>query len=1140
MPEWTEQQKTVIEADGRRLICSAAAGSGKTAVMVERIVRMLREGSDPESFLVVTFTNAAAAEMKEKIRKRIREEKEDRALRTVFEKMDIMEICTIHSFCQHLIRQEFQAAGVDPFFRICDGGMRRRLFSKSFRDACNRLLQEKDEDFAEFRRRFDKDRTEETVGQVYEFMMSLPDPYGWLGRACDDVPDRIDPDHPWFRVASQIVRELIQRAQAVLRNQYAMFDEPEHIEAFRSVWIADRELFHVKQCWLEGEEVSAEALSDDFCRMPQARGLNSLEIDWKERYNTLRNDLKEIGAQIGELIFPDPEKTAADFGNIRESLRGLRKIVTRTAEQFAERKAKMRVLDFGDLEHKALEILSRPELRESVRKRYVNVFVDECQDVSAVQDAVIQALGGAESRLFMVGDVKQSIYRFRRADPTLFLNRKNAYKEAGSEGACLDLQTNFRSRPEILETANTVFRDVMRRNTAELDYSPQDELIPGKHPDGYVPVMVDLLEPDDQTPRIAALAGYVAEEAKKLVEEGQFSYRDMIILMPKVSGEGKQLSDELEKRGVPVFFDGGGDFFELPEVKTFRLLLELIENDDQDLPLISTLKNAPFFFPEEELAQVRLADPGKDVPFYRAFRKCAKADTPVGKRCREAQERIRIWQELAEVTPLDALLFHLAGDSLQYAMAGASSSGKTAQQNLRVFCAQGTQAEAAGIHTLREFLAFVSDQAVGGDTRSAAPLAEGDNVIRIMTMHKSKGLQFPVVFCLGLDREIRGRRDGGVLMDAELGIALRCKLPGKRISRRTAADRIFEWKKEREELAERIRLLYVAMTRAQERMFLAGVTEMRPGWRVPAGNHRVLSAADYLDLILPALLDSEKESTGCAQTRKPWKIRILSGNQQKNVENRKVFHSVEKWLDSLLSGSPVDDLWIDLNEENVPVRMSKKSVSAIIRNAENEILGEEQQEETPEEKRVPDRFSAALRRYDTGRYPAFMMPPPEKRGAWRGTIMHRFLSLADLEKVRTAGANLPDVLREMRDGMRACGVFTQEETEAVSVPDAARFFESGIGTRMLQSPEVRREWGFNLVRDDGRLLVQGVMDCAFLEDGEWILLDYKTDRMEDEAAFAETYRPQLAWYAEALERLTGKRVKEKWLYALSAGKAVRV
>ena len=1138
MTNWTAQQKMVIQSGERRLICSAAAGSGKTAVMVERIVRMIREGSDPESFLVVTFTNTAASEMKEKIRNRLRDDRKYETVRNAYEKIDMMEIATIHSFCQHLIRQEFQSVHVDPLFRICDGGMEASLFSAAFRAACNGLMADSDADFHVFRQRFDKNQAEDIVRRVYIFMMSLPDPAGWLNDACADIPEYVDGTHPWFRTMDRIVRERMQAAMAILRTQFRMFEEEEHLEAYRAVWKADEALFHVKQSWLNQGEASPEDLNRPFMRLPAATKLTSLEIDWRERYGGLRDKLKAINEDILSLVFPDPARAEEDLGNIRESLQGLRKLVLRTREEYEKSKAGMRVLDFNDLEHKALAILKDPDLRKSVQQRYRYVFVDECQDVSAVQDVIIQALGGKDSHLFMVGDVKQSIYRFRRADPTLFMRRKEEYLNPENEGDCLDLQTNFRSRPEILETANTVFRDIMRKETAEMDYTPREELIPGREAEGYHPVMVDILAPKEDMTRIDALANYVAKNALELREEG-FHYRDMVILMQKVSVDGAELSEALSKRGIPVFFDGGADFYEQPEVKTFRQLLETIENEFRDLPLIASLRNAPFFFTEEELARVRLADPGKNVPFWQAFRKCAEADTPVGNRCREAQDRIRAWRDMAEVTNLATFLYHLSSDSLQYAMAGASASGRTAQQNLRIICRQAVDAEGAGVYTIRDFLKYVSARSGGTDQRAAAPLAEGDDVMRIMTMHKSKGLQFPVVFCLGLDRSMKGKQEGQVALDAELGLTLRYKQPRHRVSRKTAADRIFECKQEQEERAERIRLLYVALTRAQERMFLAGVSEDRPGWQMPAGVARVMSAVDYLDWIVPALKDAEKLSTGCAQAGKPWNIRVFDENQQQNVENEKVFHNLENWLNSLLSQSPVDDLWKDSQPDPEPERMAKKSVTALIRSAENELDRLDREEETPEDKRMPERFSAALRKYDTGPYPAFMVPPPEKQGAWRGTMIHRFLSLADLEKLR--GQENPEpILAEQLESMREAGVYQPDEADVVSVEAVAKFFLSELGQRMLSSPEVHREWNFNLLREEQHMLVQGVMDCVFLEDGEWILLDYKTDRIEDEAAFADHYRPQMAWYATALESLTGRKVKERWLYALSIEKALAV
>ena len=1143
MPQWTGQQLEAIYSEYHNIVCSAAAGSGKTAVMIERVIRMLREGADPEAFLIVTFTNAAAAEMKEKIRKRLMEETADRSIRRALEKLDMMDISTIHSFCQHLIRQEFQAAGVDPLFRICSAGMARKLFQDAFASACGSLLNEDDPDYREFRKRFSRNEAQDIASAVYTFMMSLPEPEQWLADACDNVPLAMDQNHPWFRTLSKMLREKLGSAYVVLRQMYDMFQEPEHIESFRELWKSDEQLFHVKQLWADGEPVTAEQLNRPFARMSTPRNLNRVELDWKERYAEKRDKLKAAAAEIGELIIPDPEKAEREFANMRESLQGLKKIMLRVCADFDRNKARMRVLDFNDLEHKAYGILKNEACRESVRARWRYIFVDECQDVSAVQDAVIQALAAEQNSLFMVGDVKQSIYRFRRADPMLFLNRKRYYERPETDGASLALQTNFRSRPEILQTVNTVFRDIMREETAEMDYTAAEELIPGLPAEGNVPVQVDLIAPDAEQDRIGQLADYIAMRMAELKAE-RLDYRDAVILMPVVSGEGKKLADALARRNVPVFFDGGAEFYELDEIREFILLLQLVDNPLQDIPLISVLKNAPFWFSEEELAHVRLANQGKGVPFWQAFADCAEQDTETGVRCREARDRIRKWREKESVSVLSAFMYELLADSQVYAAAGGKPAGNTARRNLRMLCRQAEDAENAGVYTLRDFLSWVSDQSGGSDQKAASPLADGDNVVRIMTMHKSKGLQFPVVFCLGLDKPFRKHAEPRVALDAELGITLFYKQPKHRLARRTAADQIFAWKKEHEERAEKIRLLYVAMTRAQQRMFLAGVTEERTGWKLPPGEYRVLSAEDCMDWILPALMDAQKQYTGCAQASKPWNITCFDTIQQETVDNAEDIHSLEEWLESIGSAPYVEELWTEEHPEEpediIPEKMVKKSVTALLKQAETAPVPGEDEEETPEDKRIPERFSRAMRKYAAGRYPAFMMPNEEHRGAWRGTVIHRFLSLADLGRIRDAGEGLKDELERMKREMADAGVLTEEEAGVIPAEDAERFFRSEIGRRMLRSPEVRREWAFNLVREEENMLVQGVIDCAFREEGGWVIVDYKTDRVENPGELAETYGLQLNWYAAALEALTGCPVKEMWLYSLCKNAPVPV
>ena len=378
------------------------------------------------------------------------------------------------------------------------------------------------------------------------------------------------------------------------------------------------------------------------------------------------------------------------------------------------------------------------------------------------------------------------------------------------------------------------------------------------------------------------------------------------------------------------------------------------------------------------------------------------------------------------------------------------------------------------------------------------------------------------------------------MLDADLGICLKYKKPEFRLSRPTAATTVFTWKKEREQRAERIRLLYVAMTRAQERMYLAGVGEDKVLWQSPAGEHRVLSAGNYMDWILPALMDAKKLSTGSAQAENPYEIRVFDRFQQPDVENMQSFPQFEEWLDSLLSDTPVEELWKDVSNEPYTSDMQKRSVTGLLRQADREMAeGGGEEEETAGEKRAPRIFTEALDEADLGVLPEFMATPPEKMAAWRGTVLHRFLSLADLDRLRAAGGGIPAEVKKLKEEMTESGVFTEEEGEAIRPRDAAGWFSSPLGRRMLASPDARREWAFNLRIPERRLLVQGMIDCAFLEEDDWVLVDYKTDRVEDEERFTAIYRPQLAWYAKVVSELTEQPVKECWLYSISRQKAYR-
>ncbi len=1147
MPAWTHTQLRAIQSDSREIICSAAAGSGKTAVLVERIARFLKDGADPADFLVMTFTNAAAAEMREKIRSRLYAESDVPSVRLALDRMDEMQVSTIHAFCQQLIRNQFQIAEIDPNFQICDTSQRKLLFRESYTEACNELRDADDPSFELLRKRFDRSRMEEIIGELEPFILSMPDPFDWMRRKIAGIPEERDDSHPWFAVMRRIAEEHLFLAETSLSRMFRMFDDPCCLESYRSSWKSDSEMFHVKQSELERPDESRTPLS--FTTLKGGRGLTVQEADWKDRYQELRKQFKEEMKEADTLLMTDPDRVLAEWKNMKESLEAVEKLLVRTEEIFSLRKQSRGLADFQDLEQYAVRILSDPAGHEEAVSTWRYVFVDECQDNSAVQNRIIDLLQDPGNHLFMVGDMKQSIYRFRLADPLIFRERIRRCDSGDSRGReCIRLQSNFRSRPEILETANRVFRSVMRESVAEISYGPEEELIPGRQTEGSDPVQVIRIDRGEENRTdLEAEAFFIRDELAALLRtpypgKGRnYAYRDCVILMPAVRTDGPKLAQLLEKGGIPVFFDGSGDYYQLREIQVIRNLLEWIDFPLQDLPLLSVLQEDPFRFTEEEFSLVRLAHPEKEVPFHEAFRLCAEEDTGLGKKCAAVFEKLRQWQELAETTRVSDLIWELYRDTGYYLIAGSRPAGDVRQANLRMLAQQAALGEERGILTLRQFLSFMKEQQAYGDQQSATLLGEQDDLVRIMTVHKSKGLQFPVVFCAGMDRSPTGRNTAGILAHAEMGLCVDYKDPGHRISRPTAASGLFSWKKKREEMAEKIRLLYVAMTRAQEKLYLLTCRDTSPVWSMPEGEARILAAKSFTDWWMPVFLQEEKKnlSTGCAQAANPYEIRDFTCNQQENVEKLQDIHSVGEWLKSVLSAPVVDELWKKEQVNPGDQTLAKRSVTALVKNARKQ-LEEDREEETPELKRMPDSLRRRMTQTEMPEEPAFLRELGKGGAAWRGTLTHRILSLMDLEKLRRS-VPPEQVLREEKERMVREHMASPAELAQVSDRRIAAFWKSETGKRILRSPEVHREWNFNLlVRREKPMIVQGVVDCAFREGDGWVILDYKTDRNRTEDELREEYRPQLTWYARAVRDLTGLPVLEASLYSLELDRVILV
>lgn len=1155
MPNWTKQQEQAIRARNHTILVSAAAGSGKTAVLVERIVSLVREGVSMNRMLIVTFTKAAAAEMRQRLAKRLSREAISRepAMVKALDELETTQISTIHSFCQRVIRSHFEQVGVDPLVRVCDEQQQKLLFESAFTTAMDELLDERtDENFLLLADAWEQDTLLSLTAQLYSFLMALPKPFAWLDAHVEQLSQPFS-TQPWAKTLENAAKLQLEALDDELMAIRRLFDLPNAVMDRLDALNADAQLVSVLQS-LEGETLWTAVANFALPRLSPKRGLSEEEKEWGKRFTEGRTALKKRVEKANALLNPDLARLERELPAIQAQLRGLSALVKRTHQHFREEKNARNCMDFGDMEQYTLDILEQPEARTQMQAEYDHIFVDECQDVSQVQDAILQAIHGEQNCLFMVGDVKQSIYRFRKADPTLFLGRMQTFSEdADARERKIVLQQNFRSSFPVLDATNRVFRQTMRPAVTELSYAPEDELICGlgaREDDPPVTVHLlrteDIKEEDEQkNATLRTEARVVAQRIKALLEtqmpDGKtISYRDMVILLSQTANVAQEIVEVLTEEGIPTFFDGAESYFDLPEIMDMKALLSLLDNAKQDLPLLSVLKMVPFSLTDEELAQIRLTQTGRDVPFYQAFAKTCNGEDELAQKCRKIREKLETWRFQAEVMRLPDFIWHVMTDSGYYAAVGALPKGALRQGNLRMLYERAQAFEAEGGVTLAAFIARMDEQQRGGDSMSAKMLGENEDLVRVMTMHKSKGLEFPVVFLMNLSRSILRTQQSAMQLHPKLGVALPYINREMNIRRKTLMQEAFEAQRKLDELAERARLLYVAMTRAKRHLELvASVTDKeRAKWDAPLSDSRVADAGSMMAWVMQAIsTDAHTKSTSYPQTSTPWICRDWDELPQKTVDKVGEEEMDAAKVLSLLHSAPPEGVFPEKTAQTDMLPL-KTSVSALVKK-QADALPLSDEEEDAETKHAVDENGTPLLLSELPRRPAFM---EEKRmtAAERGTLTHRALSLMPLDALRTA-ADVPGAIREALQGMQSRGIFTEDELRVINVRAISGYFASKLGRRMLQSGNVRREWAFNLrLTGQQALLLQGVIDCAFEENGAWVLVDYKTDRADDEQTLVNRYAEQLAWYARALTEITGKPVKERYLYALSVGKAIPV
>lgn len=1154
--KWTHEQQQAIMARNHTILVSAAAGSGKTAVLVERIVTLLREGCRLNRMLIVTFTRAAAAEMRQRLNERLLKEAatDPVVMGQALDDLESAEISTIHSFCQKVLKNNFQAVGIDPLSRIAEEKQTDVLFEQAFKDAMNEKLEDTaDEDFQAFADAFSQREIQEMTPKLYKFLMSMHRPFDWLDARIDEMTIRPWKEHPWYQQEQAMM--LLDGVALKLQIQQQMFSDADSVDALLDTWNKDELAYRTIRA--SGDALGEMVATYDMPRAAICRGLSPEQKEWQKRYKAIRDEIKENYQTIKALLIVDEEKLYREFGQIQRFMRGFSALVKLMHQRYGEYKQQVSYLDFNDLEQMTMAVLEQEEYRVAMQQEYDHIFVDECQDVSAIQDAILQSIHGEHNCMFMVGDVKQSIYRFRNAEPMLFLNRMLTYSDdEGAEERRILLQKNFRSRPNVLEGTNIVFRQLMRSDVTELDYTRSEELIPGRETENDPPVELHLIPSGkiDRKSEIVLESQVIAERIRQLLTERfddkgterNYQYRDIVILLPKVAGEGSAMAQLLEEQGVPVYFDGAESYFNLAEVQSMTALLQVLDNPRQDVPLMAVLKMTPFHLTDGELAEIRPCKTGRDVPFHEAFDACCDGEGALAEKCRVSRETLSEWRFRQGTMHLPDFLWYLVRETGYYAACGALPEGELRQANLRMLCQRAAEYESSGGVTLSGFLQQMEQQKISGDDRAAKTLGENENLVRIMTIHKSKGLEFPAVICARLSNKLHLVQRAGLMMHSQLGVCLPYVNRAMNIRRETMADKAFQYSRKLNEKAERARLLYVAMTRAREQLILVGhVPESMDDvvWQEGGSAYGIWDAESMMDWIMQVICHTQDAqlSTIVQHPAKPWKIRVWQDVCPQTVDENKVIHSAEEWLNTTLSqpaGDKLGTAWQHIYDVHQAQPM-KTSVTSL---AKKQVLGDPlpltDADEDEESKRQPEIIVLPLRLSEVPSKPAFM---EEKHltGAERGTLIHRGLSLLDLEQVRGAEDVLANVRTQIAD-MTAKGCITREESALLDFVGMSRYLQSPLGQRMLQSGNVRREWSFNYRMDAEGTLLQGVMDCVFEEDGAWVLVDYKTDHIVHEDAFVQRYTMQLNWYARALEDITGKPVKEMWLYALGRGQAYPV
>lgn len=1182
---WTEEQQKVIELRNRNILVSAAAGSGKTAVLVERIIRRIMDPETPvdaDRLLIVTFTEAAASEMKERISDAIEQKMDehpgDARLEQQATLINSAPITTIHSFCLSVIREHFHVIGIDPGFRIAEEGELKLLKQDVLEELLESCYKQGKQEFLEFVERFgtgkDDKKTETLILKLYEYSRSYPQPEKWLESCADAYDSGRDGFAGLMRTAEKRIHYAAENIRKLLQRGLDICGQPDGPYMYGDMLESDIE---------QAEAIINAGNYSDMYRAVESfswkrlssRKDDSVSEGKKESVRKIRDLAKKNIAELRDTYLYAPyEQWSRNMESAAGSMRTLADLVEQFSELFSEKKRLRNIIDFSDMEQFALAVLTEEKNGELVpsavaaeyQDRFEEVMIDEYQDSNLVQEAILTSvsrMSEGQNNIFMVGDVKQSIYSFRLSRPALFLEKYDAYTLEDSCCQRVDLHKNFRSRKEVLDCVNYIFCSIMSKESGGVEYDSRSRLYPGaefpsvseENKSSFCAelLLLDKNNPGDDDERRGE-ARMIAARINELVgcgeifdkESGGFrkiEYRDIVILTRSIKGWAEVFASVLAEEGIPAYSVSREGYFETYEVSILLDYLSILDNARQDIPLAAVLTSPFCGLTAADMAQIRAQYP--NTYFYEAAVLYMRAgeNREIRSRLSAFYSRTESFRKRIPYTPIHELLTDIIETTGYDLYITAMPGGARRMANVEMLTEKASAFEGTSYKGLFNFVRYIEQlKKYDVDYGEAGILDEQSDTVRIMSIHKSKGLEFPVVFAAGLGKQFNLQdAKAQVVIHPELGVGLDDIDLNRRTKTQTFLKRLIREYTVSETLSEEMRILYVALTRAKEKLIMTGTADLTD---IESDDH-IISAGDagkartYLDWILPVLTDSIHHGN----MEIPVKIRCFSGA---NIMRRAAEEAADYLtLDVLKNWDKTRQLPQEfsrmLREQIEYVYPFEKTGKMKLKFTVSELKKRLADPEEEGEPLYPDPEVIPI-------IPQFMVREKALSGASRGSAYHKLLELLDFRE-KYEVESIRDCVKKFTE----TGRITGEMADCINEKDICRFLKCRTAARMSEAAvqgKLFKEQPFVISMDaekiypgeesGEKILVQGIIDVYFEEKEELIVLDYKTDRVNSAQELTDKYRIQLDYYAQALEQLTGRKVKEKIIYSFALGKEIYV